>query len=67
MIDKVRKWEQEVGRTFFQPCVPGKVINWIDEVVAWSRTLRGGQRLALPFMEAEAEAGCCSSKYALCE
>ena len=27
MIDKVRAWEQRVGRTFFAPCVPGMAIN----------------------------------------
>ncbi len=42
MIDKVREWEGRVGRTFFAPCVPGLEINWVDEVVAWSKTERGG-------------------------
>lgn len=27
MIDKVREWEQKVGRTFFMPIVPGMTIN----------------------------------------
>jgi 3'-phosphoadenosine 5'-phosphosulfate sulfotransferase (PAPS reductase)/FAD synthetase len=67
MIDKVRAWEQQVGRTFFAPCVPGKAINWVDEVVAWAKTTRGGKQIALPFAEAEAAAGLCSSKYGLCE
>jgi hypothetical protein len=67
MIDKVRQWEKEVGRTFFAPCVPGKEINWVDEVVAWSKTLHGGQKTCLPFVEAEAASGSCSSKYGLCE
>lgn len=67
MIDKVRTWEKEVGRTFFPPCVPGKAINWVDEVVAWSKTLHGGQKTCLPFVEADAAAGTCSSKYGLCE
>ncbi len=44
MIDKVRAWERYVGRTFFAPCVPGKQINWIDEVVAWAKTDRGGRQ-----------------------
>ncbi len=65
MIDKVRRWEQSVGRTFFAPMVPGKDINWIDEVVAWSKTERGGQQYSLPFIEAEAHT--CVSKYGLCE
>ncbi len=67
MIDKVRQWEKEVGRTFFPPTVPGKVINWVDEVVAWAKTSHGGKRTLLPFVEADAEAGVCSSKYGLCE
>jgi 3'-phosphoadenosine 5'-phosphosulfate sulfotransferase (PAPS reductase)/FAD synthetase len=67
MIDKVREWESQVGRTFFAPCVPGKEINWVDEVVAWSKTARGGNQVLLPMVEAEAEAGSCSSKYGLCE
>lgn len=67
MIDKVRAWEKEVGRTFFPPCVPGMRINFIDEVVQWSKTTHGGKQMALPFVEAEAEAHSCSSKYGLCE
>lgn len=67
MIDKVREWEKRVGRTFFAPCVPGMAINFVDDVVAWSKTARGGRMLELPFAEAEAEAETCSSKYGLCE
>lgn len=67
MIEKVRQWEASVGRTFFPPCVPGLAINWIDEVVAWSRTAHGGRQSLLPFVEADAAAGTCSSKYGLCE
>jgi 3'-phosphoadenosine 5'-phosphosulfate sulfotransferase (PAPS reductase)/FAD synthetase len=76
MIDKVREWERRVGRTFFPPIVTGKkgrsrtdptAINWIDEVVEWSRTERGGKQISLPFVEADAAAGACSSKYGLCE
>jgi hypothetical protein len=44
MIDKVRAWERHVGRTFFAPCVPGMVINWIDDVVAWAKTDFGGRQ-----------------------
>ena len=44
MIDKVRAWEQHVGRTFFAPCVPGMAINWIDDVVAWAKTDHGGRQ-----------------------
>lgn len=65
MIDKVRAWENRVGRTFFAPCVPGLTINWIDEVVAWSKTTHGGKQLALPLVEADKDS--CVSKYGLCE
>lgn len=66
MIDKVRRWENEVGRTFFRPMVPGMEINWIDDVVAWAKTSRGGKQIELPFVEVEAESRACSSKYGLC-
>jgi 3'-phosphoadenosine 5'-phosphosulfate sulfotransferase (PAPS reductase)/FAD synthetase len=67
MIDKVREWERSVGRTFFAPCVPGLEINWVDEVVAWAKTSRGGRQFFLPMVEAVVAAGSCSSKYRLCE
>jgi hypothetical protein len=73
MIDKVRDWERRVGRTFFPPIVTrlkGKKtggVNWIDEVVAWARTEYGGRALSLPYVEADAANGVCSSKYGLCE
>ena len=76
MIEKVREWERRVGRTFFPPVVTGKKgfsrndptkINFIDEVVEWAKTERGGRQISLPFVEAEAAAGTCSSKYGLCE
>lgn len=67
MIDKVRRWEKEVGRTFFAPCVPGYSINWVDDVVAWSKTYRGGRQPLLQFTEADAAAGTCVSSYGLCE
>ena len=67
MIDKIREWEKKVGYTFFGPCVPGLVMNWVDEVVEWSRTARGGVQLTMAFEEADAETGQCVSKYGLCE
>lgn len=67
MIDKVRTWEKSVGKTFFAPIVPELRINWVDEVVAWSRTERGGKQLSLPFVEIDAEKKSCTSKYGLCE
>lgn len=41
--------------------------GFIDEVVAWSRTVRGGVQLALPLVEEAAARGECSSRYGLCE
>jgi 3'-phosphoadenosine 5'-phosphosulfate sulfotransferase (PAPS reductase)/FAD synthetase len=67
MIEKVRRWEKEVGRTFFPPMVPGMRINWIDDVVEWSRTTRGGKQYGLSLFEADVESGMCMSKYGLCE
>ena len=64
MIDKVRTWEQHVGRTFFAPCVPGMAINWIDDVVAWAKTDHGGRQNNL-FRILPPPA--CESSYGLCE
>lgn len=66
-VEKVRAAERRTGRTFFPPIVPGKPLNFIDEVIEWSRTTRGGRQLGLPIVEAEAESGACSSRYGLCE
>jgi len=63
-IDKIDKWEQRVGRTFFPPMVPGMAINFIQDVVEWAKTSRGGRQQPFPiFHEREA----CESKYGLCE
>jgi 3'-phosphoadenosine 5'-phosphosulfate sulfotransferase (PAPS reductase)/FAD synthetase len=67
MIDKVRGWEIKTGKTFFRPVKKGGPLMWIDDMVAWSRTERGGKQMSLPIIEAEADAGTCSSKYGLCE
>lgn len=67
MIDKVRAWEQSVGRTFFAPMVPGLKINWIDEVVTWSRTAHGGRQLLLLYQEADAANNVCASQWGLCD
>jgi 3'-phosphoadenosine 5'-phosphosulfate sulfotransferase (PAPS reductase)/FAD synthetase len=67
MIQKVRDWEKQNGRTFFAPMVPGLQLNWVDECVEWSKTVWGGRQLSLPFFEAEAQSGNCSSKYGVCE
>lgn len=67
MIDKVREWEIKNVRTFFAPTVPGLKINWIDDVVRWSKTAHGGKQNLLPIVENEAASGACASKYGLCE
>jgi len=67
MIDKLRGWEKQNGRTFFPPMVPGMEMNFVDEVVAWSKTAYGGNQILLPMLEAEVEEGSCSSRYGLCE
>ena len=66
MIDKVREWEAQAGRTFFPPITAGR-INWIDEVVTWSKTTRGGRQFELPIIEAVAASGGCNSNYGICE
>lgn len=65
MIDKVRDWERQVGRTFFAPCVPGMGINFIDDVVAWAKTDRGGKQNNMFRILDDRPA--CESAYGLCE
>lgn len=62
-IEKVRALEKYSGRTFFPPCVPGKVTNNIDEVLLWAKTDRGGRQFSL----LKSERPNCESKYGLCE
>lgn len=64
MIEKVRGYEIRVGRTFFPPMVPGKVLNWIDDVVEWSKTSHGGKQYSLLVLQ---ERPVCESDYGLCE
>lgn len=75
MIDKIRGWEERTRHTFFSLCVPGiqprldclgkmSVHNWIDEVVEWAKTDRGGfQFNILKGLEVPA----CESRFGLCE
>lgn len=64
MIDKIRDWEKQTGRTFFAPTVPGLAINWIDQVVDWAKTVRGGKQYSLLVLE---DPPSCDSDYGLCE
>lgn len=90
MIEKIRRWEKSVGRTFFPPIIPtGKKFvpiegedpkvakkrkrsearrhGFIDEVVEWAKTTRGGSQYSLPLLAADVASGMCMSKYGLCE
>lgn len=66
-VAKVRQWEKDVGYTFFGPIMTDGSFGFIDEVVEWSKTTRGGRQLSLPFVENDAASGGCVSKYGLCE
>ena len=66
MIDKVRRWEKQVGRTFFPPMVPGMEINWIDDAVDWSRTDHGGRQFNI-LKAAGLDRPACESAFGLCE
>lgn len=75
MIDRIRERERRTGFTWFAPCVPGirpridargklTIHNYVDEVVAWSRTDRGGRQFnILNTLERPA----CESRFGLCE
>ena len=65
VIEKVRAVEQQTGVTFIAPCVPGMTMNFIDDVVQWSQTDRGG-RQANMFKILNTRPAC-ESKYGLCE
>jgi 3'-phosphoadenosine 5'-phosphosulfate sulfotransferase (PAPS reductase)/FAD synthetase len=67
MIEKVRTYEQETGVTFFPPMVPGKHegYNFIDEVIEWAKTDRGGRQFNI--FRGNVERPTCESKYGLCE
>jgi 3'-phosphoadenosine 5'-phosphosulfate sulfotransferase (PAPS reductase)/FAD synthetase len=64
MIEKVRGLEARTGRTFFMPVDRDGQINFVDDVVRWAQTSRGGNQVLLPMMH---ERPACESKYGLCE
>lgn len=66
MIEKIRGYEKRTKRTYFSPCVPGKYMNWIDEVIEWAKTMRGGKIDQGVFPIIHEREGC-ESKYGLCE
>ena len=63
MIDKIRDWEKRVGSTFFRMPFKDGRYRWVDDVVEWSRTVRGGTQLSVLADVVEP----CSSIYGLCE
>lgn len=63
MIDKVRAWEKQSGKSFFRPERKGDPLMFIDEQVEWSKTTRGGKQLSMVGNHVEA----CESKYVVCE
>ena len=63
MIEKIRRWEKRVGRTFFAPIKKGR-INFVDDVLRWTETERGGKQLGLKVLY---QPQACESKYGLCE
>lgn len=61
-LDMIRDREKLSGVTYFAPCVPGMVMNFVDDVIAWAKTSHGGRQFRiLPEREA------CESKYGVCE
>lgn len=64
MIDKVREWEKRTGRTFFRPQASSSEWMWIDDIVRWAKTTRGGKQLSM--LGDHVDEGC-SSKYGICE
>jgi 3'-phosphoadenosine 5'-phosphosulfate sulfotransferase (PAPS reductase)/FAD synthetase len=67
MIEKVRRYEVESGVTFFPPIDPIKSTgyNFIDEVIEWAKTDRGGRQFNI--FRGNTERPSCESKYGLCE
>lgn len=67
MIEKVRSYEQKTGVTFFPPVVPwiNEGFNFIDEVIEWAKTDRGGRQFNI--FRGNVERLSCESKYGLCE
>lgn len=65
MIDKVREYERQTGKTYFPPMVPGTKINFIDEVIFWAQTSHGGRQKNM--LRVLNDRPACESKYGLCE
>jgi 3'-phosphoadenosine 5'-phosphosulfate sulfotransferase (PAPS reductase)/FAD synthetase len=64
MIDKVREWENRTGLSFFRMPREDGSYRFIDDVVDWSKTMRGGKQYSLMVLQ---EPAACDSDYGLCE
>ena len=61
-IEKVREWESSTGLTFYRMRNKQGDLMWVDEVVDWACTERGGTQLSILY-----EPPVCESNYGLCE
>jgi 3'-phosphoadenosine 5'-phosphosulfate sulfotransferase (PAPS reductase)/FAD synthetase len=64
MIDKVRTWEQRTGLSFFRKPFADGSYRWVDDMVEWAKTSRGGKQFSLLVLQ---EPAACDSDYGLCE
>lgn len=65
--DKLRAWENRVGRSWFPPgIVPGIHIPTIDNVREWCKTDRGGRQWNM-FTEDAKDIPSCMSTWGICE
>ena len=64
MIDKVRAWEQRTGLSFFRKPFDDGSYRWVDDMVEWAKTIRGGKQFSLMVLQ---EPAACDSDYGLCE
>jgi 3'-phosphoadenosine 5'-phosphosulfate sulfotransferase (PAPS reductase)/FAD synthetase len=64
MIDKVRTWEQRTGLSFFRKPFEDGSYRWVDDMVEWAKTSRGGKQFSLLVLQ---EPAACDSDYGLCE
>jgi 3'-phosphoadenosine 5'-phosphosulfate sulfotransferase (PAPS reductase)/FAD synthetase len=64
MIDKVRAWEQRTELPFFRKPFDDGSYRWVDDMVEWAKTSRGGKQFSLLVLQ---EPAACDSDYGLCE
>jgi len=64
MIDKVDRWEQRTGLTFFRMRDSQNELMFVRKVVDWAMTVHGGSQYDLLVLQ---DPPACESKYGLCE